>query len=416
LGLTLGLVTMRQCPSIGAMESKQKGSDETRMSSAIEARIVPNTRIGRERPDTANRAFVFGLKLALVISILVASAISIATVSEASLPHNGAYPGTLEGPFITSELSVVACPSSYGVDYGSGPGPKPVVGLREKVSIPTRLAGKLSLYSDRYRSIYPLLGPSNWKCRAEVGADGGTLLDATPRGANLLGEQLSYSLVPACVGCAFDVYCPFASAAINQSADQGSCPTPPGSQSDEVIYQTPSTSAGTLFVEDPPGISGSMTPYDVAPLSHSLVTAGYLSYSTVSQPLAEVLSCTLPGSEIDVCQKSWAEGFAEHAVLKTSPPYNEASDQAQPGEIACGAHYFFGRKSTVPAPLYFADGVNCVEALHMLSGFLATGSSSVPGWSCDGTGTLVWCVEAANPDVPQPGSWTAATFHVRIVD
>jgi Domain of unknown function (DUF4850) len=250
---------------------------------------------------------------------LVMLAYGALAVSAASQPRADAYPGTLKGPLTASNLRVVACPSTYGINYGSGPGPRSVVGVRARVTIPTRLVGKLSLYSDHYRSIRPVLAPAGWKCSAAVGADGGGGVIVTPRGSNVTGEELSYSYVPACVGCAFDVYCPFANAAIDQAADQGSCPMPSVKQTDQVVYQTPSTSVGTLFVEDPPGVSGTMTPYGV-PLSHYYVTAGYVSYNTVGddQMLSEVLSCTLPSSQVDVCQTSWSEGFAEHLVIKYS--------------------------------------------------------------------------------------------------
>jgi hypothetical protein len=256
---------------------------------------------------------------AVLLGVVLSGALGTAKVSASPVPHADTYPGTLAGPMTSAVLPVVACSSTYGVDYGTGPGPRAVVGVRARVAIPIRLVGKLRLFSDHYRSIQPLLAPSNWKCHAEIGADGGTFLDATPRNSNVTGEQLSYTLVPGCVGCAFDEYCPFANAAVDQAAGQGTCPMAPARQSDEVVYQTPSTSEGTLFVEDPPGVSGSMTPYGIAPLSRTYVTAGYLSYSTVSQPLSEVLSCTLPTSEIDICQTSWALGFAERAVLRYGP-------------------------------------------------------------------------------------------------
>jgi hypothetical protein len=247
--------------------------------------------------------------------VLIAGLLSGPKVS-ASAAQVGAYPGTLKGPMTTATLQVVACPSQYGVEYQAGQGPSSVVGVHDRVSIPVRLVGKLSLYSDKYRSIEPLLAPSGWKCSASVGADGSGDLTAVPNGGSSSGEQLSYSFVPACTGCALDVYCPFISRAMVAAAHQGSCPMPSTKQSDEVVYQTPSLSEGTIFIEDPAGAFGSLTPYR-KPQSATYVTAGYLSYRTL-EPSSDLLSCTLPRSELDVCQTSWQTGFSDRELMKYS--------------------------------------------------------------------------------------------------
>jgi hypothetical protein len=115
------------------------------------------------------------------------------------------------------------------------------------------------------------------------------------------------------------VYCPFVTVAVQQAVNEGACPTVSFRQSYNVIHQTSSSSAGTIFIEDPPGVSGTLTPYGL-PVSRAYITAGYLSYDTAGQAqdqmLSSTLSCTLPAAELDVCQSSWAEGFTERLVMR----------------------------------------------------------------------------------------------------
>jgi hypothetical protein len=245
--------------------------------------------------------------------VIVAGGLTAVVATRSSAPQKGVYPGTLAGPMTHVNLQVVECKSSYGVEYPAGEGPSPVVAQQVRVTIPKTLVGKVSLYSDKFRSIEPMLAPSGWKCTAGVGADGGGSITAVPKGRGSGGEQVNYSFVPACSGCAFDVYCPFVSAAMRTAAQEGSCPMPSDKQRDTVVYQTSSLSEGTIFIKDPPGSYGSLTPFR-KPQSRLYVSAGYLSYTVIGENSTQLLACTLPSSETDICRASWKMGFADHEV------------------------------------------------------------------------------------------------------
>jgi hypothetical protein len=269
-------------------------------------RAVAPLREGTRPHRRRRKAFV---SLTALVIIVAGSLIAVVAM-KSSTPQNVVYPGTLTGPMARVDLRVVECKSSYGIP---GEDLSPVVARHVRVTIPKTLVGKVSLYSDKFRSIEPMLAPSGWKCTAGVGADGNGSITAVPKGRGVGGEQVSYSFVPACSGCAFVVYCPFVSAAMRTAAQEGSCPMPSDKQRDTVVYQTTSLSAGTIFIEDPPGSFGSLTPYR-KPQSQLYVSAGYLSYTVIGENSTQLLACTLPSSEVDICRASWKMGFADHEV------------------------------------------------------------------------------------------------------
>lgn len=248
------------------------------------------------------------LFVAFVISVTV---VSIAAVISGSNSTSGERVSKGEA---SVSLRVIECPSEYGVEYSSNESPSPIIGRYATVEIPVPLKGKVSLYTDQYRMLEPILAPAHWKCEAQVGADGTGGLSVTPVGDNPNGEDLTFSFVPACVGCAFDVYCPFVTPSYAETVNEGPCTYPPASQIDKVMFQSPSTSEGTIFIEDPPGSAGTLTPFE-QPQSDIYATVGYLSYG-YGQPIVQSLSCTLPTTKLNICKASWKVGFDEKVLTK----------------------------------------------------------------------------------------------------
>jgi hypothetical protein len=77
------------------------------------------------------------------------------------------------------------------------------------MALPTGLAGKVTLYSDKGRSIRPVIGPAGWGCSVLVAADGSQVVSVFPPGQSAQGPMLvEASSVPACVGCMYDAVCP----------------------------------------------------------------------------------------------------------------------------------------------------------------------------------------------------------------
>jgi len=69
--------------------------------------------------------------------------------------------------------------------------------------------GKFALYSDRYRTVQPVLGPYGWDCSVSVAVDGGLSVTIFPPGQSTRGPDLiTADSQPACTGCIYDEVCP----------------------------------------------------------------------------------------------------------------------------------------------------------------------------------------------------------------
>jgi hypothetical protein len=102
-------------------------------------------------------------------------------------------------------LTVVACPSTYG-----GEGAKAALyPAAASMVLGARQGSKFALYSDRYRSVQPVLGPRGWACSVFQAADGGLSVTVFPSGQSSRGPDLitAYS-EPACTGCMYGEACP----------------------------------------------------------------------------------------------------------------------------------------------------------------------------------------------------------------
>jgi hypothetical protein len=189
-------------------------------------------------------------------------------------------------------LTVVACPSSYGVN-----------GARTSL-YPAAISmvlgagndDKFALYSDSYRSIQPVLGPQGWDCSITVATDGGLLVAVFPPGQSAHGSDLvsAYS-EPACTGCIYDDVCPlvpYAAKVMNYTYLPCDSSRVPGQ---EVTWLTgprtyASRGADIIGFTDPPGVHGYGSGSGGHYPAHGILR---FSWNRTGNPSMSVITCTV---------------------------------------------------------------------------------------------------------------------------
>ena len=109
-----------------------------------------------------------------------------------------------------ASVPVVSCPSSYGGSPLTGP----VQPSTEKTGLPASTASRLALYTDKERTLPPVLGPRRWSCQVMVGADGTVGVNIYPPGTRPQPSGTGHSGIhvlsdSACQGCVYDTVCSF---------------------------------------------------------------------------------------------------------------------------------------------------------------------------------------------------------------
>lgn len=143
-------------------------------------------------------------------------------------------------------IQLTGCPTSYGIF----PSPTSHLPSAAAATIESTSNGGYEIYSTGDGSFFEL-APSGWSCSAAVGADGGTGITASSPD----GDWVGVSYVPACVGCIYDMVCPYFStlqpAALARISFGGyQCTTSPP---EETVTEL---NRDVVLVEDPPGVNG----------------------------------------------------------------------------------------------------------------------------------------------------------------
>ena len=135
----------------------------------------------------------------------------------------GRSPGGSGSAVSTVLLPVVACKSTYGMTGG----PSPAYPAAESMALPSRLVGKVALYSNSDRWVRPILAPVGWDCSVEVAVDGGEVVNVFPPGGSGNGPMLvTADSEPACTSCIYDSICPLIPYAAQMFPGYQACPPP----------------------------------------------------------------------------------------------------------------------------------------------------------------------------------------------
>lgn len=198
-------------------------------------------------------------------------------------------------------LTVVACPSHYGTEGAKAP----QFPAAASIVLGARRDGKFALYSDRYRTVQPVLGPQGWHCSAFVAVDGGRLISIFPPGQSTHGPDLitAYS-EPACTGCIYGEVCslvPYAAKVLGYTNLPCDSSRTPGQV---VTWLAGSRTyrprgADIIGFTDPPGVHG----YGAGSGGH-YPARGIMRFSWsrgTGNPSMSVITCTVARSYESVC-------------------------------------------------------------------------------------------------------------------
>ncbi len=111
---------------------------------------------------------------------------------------------------VSPSVPVVSCGSTYVGSPLSGP-TEPTT---ERTTLSPGVASKLAFYTDRKRTLPPILGPRGWSCEVMIASDGTISVHIYPRGtkpqppaSGRIGIVAGSDSV--CQGCVYDTVCPF---------------------------------------------------------------------------------------------------------------------------------------------------------------------------------------------------------------
>ncbi len=236
-----------------------------------------------------------------LIAVFTVSAMSVAGVIGLTSVASSSSTTTTTTPIYVEYawVPVVTCATSTGINR-----PPPTIVQKTKfLEVPSNLLGNVSYYTDIFGWVTPLLGPSNWDCAVTEGADGTYGIIIEPPIGKPGNEVIGASSNGPCSLCVFDVACPWLSKKLQKQMNPTNNPTcsrPPRRQNDRIKSISADTSSATIAITNPPGVTGSLIPFDTSP-SNSYSSEGYVVYN-IKKSEALVLTCTLPKSERDVCQ------------------------------------------------------------------------------------------------------------------
>lgn len=231
----------------------------------------------------------FTVVIAVIASTLALGTASLTSAASSSTTTSSSVPVYTDDAWVP----VITCATSTGINET----PSAAATKMRFLKIPSNLMGRVTFYADAFGRVKPLVGPANWDCSAEEGADGTYVLSIESPFGKSGNEFVSASSDGPCAGCVFAVACPWLSTALKHSDQVGvKCRTLPTRERVHVVSQSGDTSRGVFFISDPAGVSGSLT----STPSKQYASEGYVVYN-MARSEALTLTCALPSSLADVC-------------------------------------------------------------------------------------------------------------------
>lgn len=114
-------------------------------------------------------------------------------------------PPTVAHPYPSARgsIPVVACKTSSPLGKQAARYPK-----RMELQAPAAVRRRLAFYTDRYRSLTPILGPRGWACSVQLGEDGSGEIEVRPVGSGAgSNTAVTAGTDGACQGCVYDTVC-----------------------------------------------------------------------------------------------------------------------------------------------------------------------------------------------------------------
>ena len=211
-------------------------------------------------------------------------------------------------------IPVVACQTGSGSLFPTASSPR--YPATATIAVPPSLGNRLAYYSDSARSLQPIVGPRGWSCSVGVGGDGSTGIGIFPPGGSSDSPEQVDAGSPSAVSSIYGTACPLVPhvAAEIPIIVPSSCSRPAQEAVTWYSGSPAQTSAGhdAVGFVDPPGIKG-----DGDPSGGAYYARGMLLYAWGGAPRvgygASLMTCTLPGSDSDLCaailtafrQQSW---------------------------------------------------------------------------------------------------------------
>jgi hypothetical protein len=211
------------------------------------------------------------------------------------------------GADATVSVPVIVCPTSVGIDLPPSP-------VADSARVPAS-AAHLEMYSATSAAIQ-VLGLRGSYCNASIGADGNSSIIVVPAGGNPQNVRhggMTAVIYPACVGCMWDLACPFFPALAQAEAKlYGKCPAQPLGQ------EVHRLSAETVAFYDPPGeyvpsASDELVPSNSPYPANGVVVYGNYKYKGATNPMAMGTVCVLPVTEHAMCTAVLDEFLATEA-------------------------------------------------------------------------------------------------------
>lgn len=241
-------------------------------------------------------------KLAVVLSSVAAV---VAVVSGCGSSHP--VPGSITtSPAASASASatvipVVACQTASGQLTT----PSSRYPATAALAVPPSVGSRLAYYSDSARSIQPIAGPRGWSCSVVIGGDGSVAISVFPPGRSTDSPEQVDAASPTCVACIYGTACPLVphvAAEIHYILPPSPCSRPAQETVTWLAGSPAQTSSGydAVGFVDPPGIKGDGQPSGGAYYARGVLLYAWGGPARVGYG-ASILTCTLPGSDSDLC-------------------------------------------------------------------------------------------------------------------
>lgn len=219
---------------------------------------------------------------------------ALSTLSLALLVGGGASAMAPARPAATVVIPVVRCSTTFGVP----PGTVKVPSHLRVSGAPSGSAG-LAAYTNTEEF---LVGPADWQCRGQLGADGNGEIVAWPHGQtrpsqHSRGDGLSLAVIPSCVGCQASEACPFFTSFAKALGFPCAGRIPPSEKVDRI-------DARVVRFRDPAGLAGDGYPSGGPDTAMGVVGVfGHLQPGPYERSVYRS-TCTLPASKRSICLRS----------------------------------------------------------------------------------------------------------------
>jgi len=242
-------------------------------------------------------------------AVVAVGCVTAGVLAATDSPVVPAQPWAVQGSVVVADLSVVRCPTSYGIARARDVD----LPARVKTQVSRALAGGVSVFTDGLGTVQ-VVAPSRWGCTALDSVSGSSRLVVYPPGSprptwggvTTIAQGIEASQTGSCGGCSLEEACPLFAAARHAyvATYRVACAraSSPGER------RTASAPWTVRFV-DPPGVLGAGQPS-----GGGLAAYGVMLWRLpgARHPTAWLDTCTLPVEDRQLCVLSVFAFLARH--------------------------------------------------------------------------------------------------------